>query len=227
MIIEILGDPIPKKRHRVAMRHGHAVTYDEQSTEKNWIKLLIAKKFKELLEINSPEALEVKKADHFVVECLFILPIPKSFSKKERAKALWMSTPKVKPDVDNMLKFYLDAANEVLWKDDKDITVLTGQKSYGEEPKTIIKITGKKHMDVDEKAEEILTLFTPTMVSEIMGDVAKVYQFCGQSDITPDRRAALAAVFLSKISDKYADAFTKIKKKFPGFWETTNHKELT
>lgn len=226
-MIEILGDPIAKKRHRVAMRHGHAVTYDEQSTEKNWIKLLIGKKFKEELESGNLESIKVKQADHFWVEFWFVLPIPKSFTKKQRAKALWLNPPKVKPDVDNMIKFYLDAANEVLWKDDKDITGIIAHKIYGEEPKTLMKITGKKQMDVHEQAEEILMLFTPAMVEEIMRDVWRVHEYNQGTYADPRGAAALSAVFLSKISDKYADAFTKIKKKFPGFWETTDHKEIT
>ena len=45
-----------------------------------------------------------------------------------------------KPDGDNILKFFLDAGNGILWNDDKQIVSLSGVKIFGENAKTVITI---------------------------------------------------------------------------------------
>jgi len=46
------------------------------------------------------------------------------------------------PDLDNIIKFYLDAGTDVLWKDDRLCVAINARKSYGEQ--ACIKMTVKK-----------------------------------------------------------------------------------
>jgi Holliday junction resolvase RusA-like endonuclease len=41
------------------------------------------------------------------------------------------SFKKTRPDLDNLVKFYLDAGNGILWRDDSDVCALTAQKVFG------------------------------------------------------------------------------------------------
>lgn len=54
----------------------------------------------------------------------FVISRPKSVPFKKRAN------PTVKPDLDNLAKAVLDAANGILWEDDAQICQLTVEKSY-------------------------------------------------------------------------------------------------
>ena len=67
------------------------------------------------------------------------MPIPKSYSKTARLKAVGEPHQK-KPDISNLIKFTEDALNEVLWEDDSCISEITAKKVYSEEPKTIITV---------------------------------------------------------------------------------------
>lgn len=57
--------------------------------------------------------------------------IPEYFTKKQREQAeLGILRPTKKPDIDNIAKIYLDAFNGVVWKDDKQVVILTCAKIY-------------------------------------------------------------------------------------------------
>lgn len=45
------------------------------------------------------------------------------------------------PDLDNMIKFYLDVAIGVIYEDDKQVVKITAEKVYSKEPRTEITIT--------------------------------------------------------------------------------------
>lgn len=138
------GPPKAKKRHRSCIRNDKIATYDEQKMEaenaKIKLKLMVlaAKNefFKELTELANAEAYEV--------EMTFHLPLPKKLSKSE-IKAIaddFRSVPSnSKPDLDNLIKFYLDVANEILYKDDKQIISINANKWYSQNPRTEFTIT--------------------------------------------------------------------------------------
>ena len=60
------------------------------------------------------------------VSMILRLPRPKGASARKRP---W---PAVKPDLDNLAKGVLDAANGILWVDDAQIVQLSVEKQYGE-----------------------------------------------------------------------------------------------
>lgn len=70
------------------------------------------------------------------------MPIPKSMSKKERA---WTVDEKLKhvkkPDVDNLLKLYLDVLTGIVWEDDNCVSLKECVKVYSNNPRTEIFIS--------------------------------------------------------------------------------------
>lgn len=68
-------------------------------------------------------------------------PIPKSWSKREKAAALdGTRLPTGKPDLDNCLKLVADALNGIAWADDKQIVTVEASKRYGAEPQTVLEV---------------------------------------------------------------------------------------
>lgn len=71
----------------------------------------------------------------------FYYPIPTSWSKGDKAKALaGIRTPCVKPDLDNVVKLVMDALNGVAYPDDKQILILEASKKYSEIARTEVLI---------------------------------------------------------------------------------------
>ena len=60
------------------------------------------------------------------------VPIPASYSKKRTEACLSGSErPIKKPDIDNVAKCFLDAMNEIVYKDDTQVLTLHITKVYG------------------------------------------------------------------------------------------------
>ena len=130
--IEIPGNPIPKKRHRtVRNKHtGIVNSYDPQREEKEAYGLIIEAS-KPICYENEPIALKL----------YFLLPIPKSFSKKQTEQAIdWELMPSKRPDLDNYIKFIMDCCNGILYKDDSQVVFIESVKAYSTEPHTQIKV---------------------------------------------------------------------------------------
>lgn len=68
-----------------------------------------------------------------VIHLTFHMPIPPSHSLKKQREMI--GTPHtVKPDIDNLIKGFCDAANGILWSDDKLICTCSASKVYATEP---------------------------------------------------------------------------------------------
>jgi len=114
------GIPIPLNRPRFA----RGIAYDDQYLIKR------AKRF---------ELRKQHLGDYYTrpvqVELIFYMPIPIVYRKQ---------TPQYhikRPDTDNMIKFYLDVATEVLWQDDCIVAVINASKIYDQVPRTVMTIT--------------------------------------------------------------------------------------
>lgn len=74
-----------------------------------------------------------------VIEVHSYMPIPASWSKAKKDTA---NAGKLKhtsrPDIDNLAKLVLDAANGVLWEDDSQIVSMKLTKEYSVKPGTFI-----------------------------------------------------------------------------------------
>jgi Holliday junction resolvase RusA-like endonuclease len=75
----------------------------------------------------------------------FFMPIPKSTSKKKRLALI--GQPHIKrPDLDNLIKYTLDVAQDVhLFTDDSEIATIKAKKIYDTIPRTEFTLTKENH----------------------------------------------------------------------------------
>lgn len=130
MLINIPGPPIAKKRPRFARRGKFVTTYNPQETEEGrWITLAMT-------QINRTVEGPI------VLGCIFLMPIPKSASKKKQAEMQAGTIKHVKkPDLDNLVKFCKDCLNNLAWRDDSQVIRLVAEKHYSSEPGTWVRIS--------------------------------------------------------------------------------------
>lgn len=230
MIFTIPGIPIHKVRHRSSIRFGRIHSYDKQKDEKTQVAWSLQCQLKKAINCDDKEisssAHALTVAHSFDVEMEFHIAPPLSHSTIQRNLLLWVDNPIVKPDIDNLVKFYLDAGNQILWSDDKKIVELKARKIYSESPRTIIKVNGKNPMTTNEKVKGILGVFPPSRYHDMLSDI----KFLAELESVPNRsqqsKAEDAAYILSKFADAYSDELRKIKKNFPGYWQDCVSKEL-
>lgn len=135
--IAIEGTPAAQKRHRHAKRGNFITTYDPSSGDKRVMQRQI---------LNS---LEMQKATvplekDVYLELLFYFEVPKSYSKKKLEELESKNyTYTKKPDVDNLVKLVMDAANGMLWKDDSQVYRITAEKRYGKESGIVMNVVYK------------------------------------------------------------------------------------
>ncbi len=133
--LTVEGTPVAQKRHRHTSVGKFVRTYDPSSKDKSDFLALcfnqIPKKLGLMIE-NWEGSLRL--------DLKFIMPIPKSYSKKKKLSLLNADHLK-KPDIDNMIKFVMDALNKIFWKDDSQVSCLYATKIYGSKPRTEITIT--------------------------------------------------------------------------------------
>lgn len=119
----ISGQPRQQQRHRTFRRGNKNIQYDPSADEKKdfLIKALEHKPEKPI-------------SDPFVIKLVFIFERPKShfrtgkFSSELKANALIQMTNK--PDIDNLIKFVLDALNKKFYVDDSQCISITASKEY-------------------------------------------------------------------------------------------------
>jgi len=128
MKIIIPGRPIAKSRPRFARRGKFVTTYSDQETEEG----------KVLWEIRQQRP-EKRFTGSISVDLWFGMPIPKSTSKRELQAMKNGFVPHIKkPDIDNLIKFYLDVMNQEIFEDDKQIFLISAEKRYSDNPRTEI-----------------------------------------------------------------------------------------
>ena len=120
----IPGKPFGKQRPRMT-RVGHTYTPKETTNYENLVKVLFSEKY--------PNHVPTDKSVVMVVEAEF--PIPTSWSKKKKEKALHGYITPHKPDWDNIGKIISDALNGIAYLDDSQIYKAVVVKAYSESPK--------------------------------------------------------------------------------------------
>ena len=115
--ITIEGIPKAQKRHRF----GKGFVYDPSKKDKA-----------QLLPLLRSQLGSLPTAKPVGVALVFYMPIPKSYTKKKKALMQDETYPHTnKPDIDNMMKFYLDC----LPFDDKVIYKIEAEKIYSPRPR--------------------------------------------------------------------------------------------
>lgn len=94
------------------------------------------KKHKEYIQRQMPKLLIEKPIK---LEIFFYIPMAKSWTKKKKASLL-DKPHNIKPDVDNLLKTVMDAANNHIWIDDGQVYEIVTKKTFSSEAKIMINV---------------------------------------------------------------------------------------
>lgn len=132
----IFGNPIPLLRPRFAKGRFYDSQYELKARIANEVYADLQASKIDYSHVFSDKTIPIN------IIISFKLKIPSSFSKKKCAKLLYI--PHVKrPDIDNLLKFYLDVFNGILYNDDSRIYDVKASKSYDKNPRTIVEVNYK------------------------------------------------------------------------------------
>lgn len=124
--------PTPKGRPRFSRRSGRAYTPAATEAAERTLRGELAHA---TTLGQTPPTRHWPAAGALVLELRFTLAIPASWSKKKRAAAAeGRLSHTSRPDVDNLGKLVLDAANGVLWGDDSQLVTVVMMKRYGATP---------------------------------------------------------------------------------------------
>ena len=131
VVITLAGVPVGKGRPRFVRATGRAYTPDKTRSYEDSLRLSA--------QVAMVGRAPLDGALSVVVEAAF--PVPASWSEKKRSAALAGQVhPCVKPDADNLIKV-LDAFNEIVWRDDKQVVEATIRKSYSDKPAFTVVVT--------------------------------------------------------------------------------------
>ena len=131
MKIIIDGEPVSQIRMKYSGRNGIGRIYDPREKIKKEIKKDVEKQCQNHCLISHPR-----------VSFVFHMPIPKSTPKKllEIYNSGLLKHEK-KPDIDNLVKLYLDCIDTYILDGDEEVQLGPCVKLYHPHPKTIIFIT--------------------------------------------------------------------------------------
>lgn len=127
---EVLGEPKALKRHRM----GRGFNYDPSKNDKSDFLWQVKK--------NAPPN-PLDQPLH--LKLTFSFPRPKShYGTGKNSNVLKANAPiyhTARPDIDNLIKFVLDALNTIYWRDDSCVSVNESMKVYTDgTPKTQVEI---------------------------------------------------------------------------------------
>lgn len=125
------GIPCAQARMRYFSRGKFGQIYDPSGAAKKIIRSEIQKQF------NGQKLFE-----HPHISFEFYMPIPSSLCKKQRiALSDGQHRHEKKPDVDNMIKLYLDCLDNICFLGDQKVSLGRAIKLYSPAPMTVITIT--------------------------------------------------------------------------------------
>jgi Holliday junction resolvase RusA-like endonuclease len=129
----IPGSPQGKQRARVFLVHGRMIATTPKKTRTYEAVI------RDLFCIQYPDFVPLQEA--LAVSVRAFHPIPKSMSKKDRARIeSGEMKPTTRPDADNCLKAVLDALEGVAYRNDSQVVSLRAEKFYSEQPRMEIEI---------------------------------------------------------------------------------------
>lgn len=220
----IPGDPIPKLRPRF---RKNGFTFDSQVQQKDACKWEI----KHLLQHHYPTVSFPLKGP-IDCEIYFFFKPTESWTKGVHNLISWhLYDHTNKPDLDNLIKFYLDCMTEIIYQDDRQIGRILTQKYYDKAPRTEIRIMGRSKT-ILEKVEDILSSLSAEEFGQLSSDLEIVADcvstdYLGHSEEARLRTQLEAAYSLSIFADKYGAMLHNISKKYPGIWKQIDDFEKT
>lgn len=227
MIFVIPGDPIANARPR----KGKWGMYDPQAKLKKQVKAQLLVQKQELTKHDNvkidEKAVYLPYNQFYEVGVTFYLPIPKNAPKSKKNMLSWNCIENdSNKDLDNLEKFILDCATEILFPDDRYVTSLKSKRFSSENPKTVIIMKNKKSLS--DEICGILGIFSRSEMSSLLEDLEDIfmlYDVDPKDDWVTDAvgsedernvRLSRTAYLLSKLAE-HADKLKQIKRKFGGF----------
>lgn len=212
------GVPIPKKRPRFSSAGTFVRTYDPQEKEKQAFSKRIKRAYEEALcEIHSN--VEIKASNltfetFFEIDISFYMPVPESSTNAQRNAKLWYPQHTIKPDIDNLIKFFLDCANGILFPDDSMIWSINAKKIYSKKPRTEIKMRSIKKPDAASLQMQVFLLFSPEELNEFIADINECPGFLFFPDLVDisGHKIDQLSRFLINFSEKYGGKIQKINQ---------------
>ena len=127
------GVPVGKGRPKFARRGNFVTAYTPAKTKTYEQQVADAARVAMGAKLRTMEPVQLNM-DIFV-------PIPKSWSKIKRARALnGVEYPTTKPDIDNVAKAVFDAMNGIVFQDDKQIINHCITKRYSDNPRVEVRV---------------------------------------------------------------------------------------
>jgi len=127
-MLTVMGPPTAKGRPRFARARGHA--YTPASTRKAELAL------REAIRVACRRDRWEPARGQCVLEVGFELALTQAQQRKPHLPCPHV----VKPDLDNLAKLVLDAANGLLWLDDSQVVRIIAAKSRSIAPRTTIRV---------------------------------------------------------------------------------------
>ena len=122
---KVPGKPQGKGRPRFARRGKFVSTYTDEKTKtyENQIRDIA------MVAMGASEPLNTPLEAFIYIS----YPIPASYSKTRKADCLsGLERPTKKPDIDNVVKAFLDSMNNIIYLDDTQVVELHSTKVYGD-----------------------------------------------------------------------------------------------
>lgn len=220
MKFEFDHSPIPKLRHR----HNGRRSYDPQHKEAKKVKQEMTVMVSDFLNGNTQDVIDlgkIVKAKYLEATFIFEMPVPVSQSEMQKNLMRWnIIEPATKPDLDNLEKFYLDCANEIIFHDDKMVLACKKQKKYPmyDKPKVTMTIE-KKGENASLLAKNVLSVFGPSKVRELMKSCYALSKLPMSeleehpNDEVKDRCLEHISNTLLQFADMWASDLNKVKNK--------------
>lgn len=224
LLFTLWGNPLPKARARHARTSRGVITYDSQASAKETAQFKLINQCN-LLKKSSVQNIAEKASNlpwdsAIRIELTFYLPIAETLPNAKRNALAWnLHFHNVKPDLDNLEKFILDVCNGIIFQDDKQIIEISSKKIYSLKPRTIIHVMPKKPLNIEQKAQNILSVFGPDKLMQFADDIQgllKVYNI-EESSIKEDEESYIESLIqtanaLSRIAKNHTKELMKIQK---------------
>lgn len=122
-----------------------------------------------------------------------------------------------KPDIDNMVKFYLDCANGIVFDDDRQVVSIVANKYYSEKPRTEMIVTELPLNEIDEQDKNILYNFSPKELKELSRDSLELSEYFENIERVAEEGldkydASVASSVLINFSKKWSKLLSKVSK---------------
>ncbi len=141
----LYGKPKAQSRPRFSpRRNGSVYCYDKLASKKALDRTMIMSQLQKC-------GLRHKLDEPLEIEIIFHMGCPVA----KRTMGLFGYPRPNTPDIDNLVKYYLDVMNDLVYKDDRVITDLSCRKVYSSKGSVEIKINTLREVKRDEKGNDV------------------------------------------------------------------------